>query len=156
MVKCSIYDDAGQKTVNTSQLIPFCLTPISIITSNVPESFLSSQNHKPFESESSQTHLKFFRVRVMTWSSRVTRTVESLRVIGLQARVNVESHEISRLFYDRFLLWNSTQHAIKWRPISLKMVPNVVSTSLIAGYLYLSSPTLHFTCLFHTQSFQRV
>jgi len=30
----------------------------------------------------------------MTWSSRVR--VESLRVIGLQARVNVESHEISR------------------------------------------------------------
>jgi len=36
--------------------------------------------------------------------SRVTRTVESLRVIGLQARVIVESHEISRYFYGIFLL----------------------------------------------------
>jgi len=36
------------------------------------------------------------------------------------------------------------------------MVPNVVLTSLIAGYLYLSYLSLHFTCLFHTQSFQRV
>jgi len=40
----------------------------------------------------------------MTWSSLVTRTVESLRVIGLQARVNVESHEFSRFFYDNFFL----------------------------------------------------
>jgi len=32
----------------------------------------------------------------MNWSSQsqVTRTVESLRVIGLQARVNVESYDI--------------------------------------------------------------
>jgi len=38
----------------------------------------------------------------MTWSSpsRVTRIVESLRIIGLQARVNVESHENSHFFYD--------------------------------------------------------
>jgi len=41
---------------------------------------------------------------VKSIQSRVTRTVESLRVIGLQARVSVESHEISRFFYDTFLL----------------------------------------------------
>ena len=37
----------------------------------------------------------------MTWSSqsRVTRMVESLRVIGLQARVNVESYKISNFSY---------------------------------------------------------
>jgi len=35
-------------------------------------------------------------------------------------------------------------------------VPNVVSTSLIAGYLYLSFLSLHFTCPFHSQSFQKV
>jgi len=50
--------------------------------------------------QSRQGHLKFFRLRikVMTCSSqsRVTRIVESLRVNGLQAGVNVESHEISR------------------------------------------------------------
>jgi len=57
-------------------------------------------------------------LRVITWSSRVTRIVEALLVIGLQARVNVESHEILRFFYDIFLLRNGTQNAIKWRPIS--------------------------------------
>jgi len=36
------------------------------------------------------------------------------------------------------------------------MVPNVVLTSLIAGYLYLSFLSLHFTCLFHSHSFQKV
>jgi len=66
-------------------------------TSDVPASFLSSQSHEPFESESSHSHLKF--CRVMTWSSRVTRMVESLRVIGLQARVNVESYKISSFSY---------------------------------------------------------
>jgi len=35
------------------------------------------------------------------------------------------------------------------------MVPDVALTSLIAVYLYLSFLRLHFTCLFHTQSFQR-
>jgi len=65
----------------------------------------------------------------MTWSSqiRVTRTVESLRVVGLQARVNVESHEISHFFYDVFSYEMSPdklendaqhQHAMKCRPIS--------------------------------------
>ena len=49
---------------------------------------------------SSQSHPNFFRVRVMTGSSRVKRIVESLRIIGLQARVNVESHKFSRFFYD--------------------------------------------------------
>jgi len=54
--------------------------------SDVSESFLSSQNH-----------LQFF-----SRQSAVTRIVESLRVIGLQAQVNVESHEISRFFNDIF------------------------------------------------------
>ena len=63
----------------------------------MPESFPSSQSHKALESESSQSHLKFFRVKagsshdlVESSQNRVTRTVELLRVIGLQARVNVE------------------------------------------------------------------
>jgi len=108
------------------------------------------------ESESSV----IFRVRVMIWSSqsRVTKIVESLRVIGLQARVNVESHETSRFFYDIFChemahgqLENGTQHVIKWRLICYKMVSNVVLTSLIAGSpLYLSFLSVYFTCLFHS------
>ena len=44
---------------------------------------------------------------------------------------------------------------MKWRPMSWKTVPNVVLTSLIAGYLYLSFLSLHITCLLHSQSFQR-
>jgi len=39
------------------------------------------------------------------------------------------------------------------------MVPNIVLTSLIAGYLYLtdlSFLSLHFTCVIHSLSFQKV
>jgi len=64
--------------------------------------------------------------------SRVTGIIESLRVIGLQARVNVESREISRFFTTFFAMkWcptlykmtpdelgNGAQHAMKWRLIS--------------------------------------
>jgi len=57
--------------------------------SDVSESFLSSQSH-----------LKIFRLESESWFGRIW--VESLRVIGLQSRVNVESHEISRFFYDNF------------------------------------------------------
>ena len=57
---------------------------------DVPESFLSSQRHEPFESESSE---------ILSSQSRVTRIVESLRVIDLQARVNVESYKISNFSY---------------------------------------------------------
>jgi len=116
--------------------------------------------------ESSQSH-----DLVESSQSRVTKTVESLRVIGLQARVNVESHEISHFFYDisYAMKWrpicckmvpdkleNGAQHAIEWCPIGKKQVPSVVSTSLIARYLYLSFISLHFTCPFHSQSFQKV
>jgi len=40
---------------------------VLLLTSAMPEPFLSNQSHKPFESESS----KKFLSRVMTWSSRV-------------------------------------------------------------------------------------
>jgi len=46
----------------------------------------------------------------MTRLSRVTRSVELLRVVGLQARVNAKLNEISHFFYI-FLCW-------KWRPKS--------------------------------------
>ena len=57
----------------------------------------------------------------MTWSSRVTKTVESLRVIGLQARVNFKSHEISHFFYYIF-------YAMKWRPTCCSMAPDRLET----------------------------
>jgi len=69
-----------------------------VISSDVPESYLPSQSH-----------LNFFRVKSkssFTWSSRVTRTVKSLQVIGLQARDNVESNEIQHF---SFLLQNGAQ-----------------------------------------------
>ena len=78
------------------------------------ESFLSSQSHKPLESESS--HLNFFPVESESRLCRVTRTLESLAVIGLQARVNVESHEISRFLRHFF--------AMKWHPTYHKMAPD--------------------------------
>jgi len=53
-------------------------------------------------------------------------------------------------------LGNCAQHAIKWCPISKKMVPNVVFTSLIVGYLCISFLSLQFICHFHSQSFQNV
>jgi len=66
-----------------------------VVSSDVPESFLSSQSHEPFESESSE--ILSCQSRVMTWSSRVTRMDESLRVIGLQARANVDSYKFQTL-----------------------------------------------------------
>ena len=80
----------------------------SFFNSDVSESFLSSQSHKPLESESSKIFSCQSHDLVESSQSRVTRTVESLRVIGLQARVNVESLEISRFLYI-FLLLNGPQ-----------------------------------------------
>jgi len=48
--------------------------------------------------------------------------------------------------------WCPTCH--KMAPDKLEMVPNNVVTSLIAGYLYLSFVSLHFPCLFLSQSFK--
>jgi len=87
-----------------------------------PSHFLTSQNQVRVTSPSSQSHLKFLdssQRRVMTWSSRVARTVESLRVIALQARINVESHEISRFFCYLLYLF-----AMKWRPTCHKIAPD--------------------------------
>ena len=49
-------------------------------------------------------------------------------------------YEMSPTFYQMTpdKLENGAQHAMNWRLISKKMVSNVVVTSLIAGYLYLS------------------
>jgi len=68
----SVYYTANFK-ISARTLLPFKLYPalstyeiefVTLAASDVSESFLSSQSHKPFESESSQSHLKFFRVRV--------------------------------------------------------------------------------------------
>ena len=73
-------------------------------TSDVPESFLSSQSHEPFESELSQSYLKFFWVesepshdliessqsRVTTWSSHYESLVYKLE--------SMSSHTNFKLF----------------------------------------------------------
>ena len=86
---------------------------------------MSSQSHKPFESEififlSSRVKFPVFRVEsesshdlVESSQSRVTRTIESLRVIGVQNRVSVQSHEISH-FSGHF-------YAMQWRSMCYKM-----------------------------------
>jgi len=146
-------------------------------TSDVPKSFLSSSRRVRVTSPSSQIHLKFSRVESMSShdllessQTRFTRTVESLGFLGLQARVKLNF----TLFVCLFLLWNGAQkcykmapgkfdngaqHAIKWCPISYKMVTNVVLARSIAGDLYLRFLWKRFalyTCLFHSQSFQQV
>jgi len=50
---------------------------------------------------------------------------------------------------------NSAQHAMKWRPICWKMVSSVALACLTADYSYLNFFSLHFTCIFHSQSFQK-
>jgi len=49
-------------------------------------------------------------------------------------------------------LENGGKHVMRWRLISWKMVPNGVLATFIAGYLYFSFFSLHFTW----QSFQQV
>jgi len=72
-------------------------TPLAV-TSDMPESCLSSQSHKPFEPEST----KFFscRLRVESWLGRVEAesSHKDCRVIVLNALVNVQSNEIKHLF----------------------------------------------------------
>jgi len=59
-------------------------------------------SHQPFESETS----KHFSSRVMTGSSqrRVTRTIESLQLISLQAQDTVNTNEISKFYSDFFTI----------------------------------------------------
>ena len=63
-----------------------------MIFSDVPESFLSSQNYERFESESSE--ILSNRIRVESWLRRVES--ESSHKNG---RVNVELYKISKFSY---------------------------------------------------------
>ena len=78
-------------------------------------------------SPSSQSHLTFFRVRVVSWLGRVESQGSShFESLVCRARFNVESTDFSHFFYDFFMLWNGVKHAINWRPIRYKMVPNML------------------------------
>ena len=138
------------------------------ICSDMTESFLSSQSHKPFESEKCQSHLKFYRVRGESWLGRVESESnhKNCRVTSSHWFASSSQCRVTRnftFFLRPFLLWNGAQHAIKWYPTCYKMAADKLEsgaqccfTRLIKGYLYLSFLSLYFTCLFHTQSFQKV
>jgi len=96
--------------------------------SDVPESFLSNQSHKPFVSESSKIFTS--RVRVMTWlcqvrveSQKLSSHFESLVCKLKSMSSHMKFHIFSITF---FMLWNGAQHAMKWHPISWKIVPNML------------------------------
>ena len=74
-------------------------------------------------SPSSQSHPQSLRVESESShdlaepsQSRVTRTIESTRVFGLQTQVNVESNEIS--------YFSVTFYAMEWHPTCYKMAPD--------------------------------
>jgi len=69
------------------------------------ESFLSSQSRV----RDIQIFFEASHDLVEKSQSRNTRTIELLRVIGLQARVNVESNDISNFSCEIFVLWNRAQ-----------------------------------------------
>jgi len=81
--------------------------------SDVHESFLSSQSHKPFDSESSQSRLKFFRVRVE--SQKPSSHFESL-VCKLESMSRLIKFHIFSITF--ITLRNGAQDAIRWCPIS--------------------------------------
>ena len=96
-------------------------------SSDVSESFLSSQSHKPFESESSK--ILSSRVKVMTRSSRVGVESQELSSCfeSLVCKLkSMSSHTKFHVFLRHFLVWNGAQHAIKRSSISKKMVPNML------------------------------
>jgi len=98
---------------------------INALTSDVSESFLSSQSHKPLESESSKVFS--IRVRVMIWLSRVR--VESLELSShfesLVCKLeSMSSHTKFHVFSATFFCYeiapdkleNGALPAMKWHP----------------------------------------
>ena len=135
--------------------------------------FETSQSHKPFESDSSEIFSS--RVNVESWLARVKSDSihKNCRVTWIPwfaSSSQIKFHTFRMSFFA--MKWrpkcykmapgkfdNGAQHAIKWCPISYKMVTNVVLARSIAGDLYLRFLWKRFalyTCLFHSQSFQQV
>ena len=85
----------------------------------MPESFLSSQSHKPCESVSSKSFSSL--VRVMTWSSQSRVTSSHWFASSSQCRVscNFTFFLLNFLSYEIApnKLENGAQHAIELRPI---------------------------------------
>jgi len=90
-------------------------------SSDVPESFLSSQGHKPFESESSKIFSSRVRVVVMTWLSRVR--IESQKLSSHFGHWFASSSQYRVIlnftfFLLHFLCYEMAPNIIKLRPIS--------------------------------------
>jgi len=67
----------------------------------------SNQSHKPFESESSESHLKFFessQSRVVTWSSGVRASPKNCRVTS--SHWFASSSQCQVTWYFTFFLWD--------------------------------------------------
>jgi len=95
----------------------------------------------------------------MTWSSRVR--VESQELSSHFESLVCKLESMSS--HTKFHIFSTTFFAVKWRPTCYKMAADKLEsgaqccfTRLIKGCLYLSFLSLYFTCLFHTQSFQKV
>ena len=114
--------------------------------------FLSHESsHKPFESESSKIFSTW--VSGMTWPSRVTTTVESLGVIGLQVRVKCWV-KWNLMFFSYLLLLKMATTSYKngalWRTKTWhQFVKNIVQwcfcTLMKADFM------CRFTSFFHSQ-----
>jgi len=113
------------------------------ITSDVPESFLSSQSHKPFQSESSK--IFFEASHDLVESQKLSSQFESL-VCKLESMSNqMKFHIFSMTF------------------LSYEMAPGKLENgdqycfSKFGGRLFISKFfQLHCTCLFHYYLFQQV
>ena len=93
-------------------------------TSDVSESFLSSQSHKPFWSEGSKIFSS--RVRVMTWSSRVRVKSQELssHFESLVCKLeSMSSHTEFYVFPTRFF-------AMKRRPTCYEMAPDMLKNGV--------------------------
>ena len=105
---------------NNSMINVFTLTNIN--TSDVSESFLSSQSHKHFESESSQSHLKIFRVESKSWPGWVESEFshKNCRVTSSHWFASASQCRVTRNF--TFFLRHF--FVMKWRPTCYKITPN--------------------------------
>ena len=79
--------------------------------------------------------------------------LSTVRDIELQSLVLDSFFQSSKSLFDCI---PESENVSCWDGNANSSVPSVISAYLIAGYLYLVFFSLHFACLFHSQSFQQV
>ena len=122
---------------------------------------ISNLHATAFESELSKIFSS--RVRVESWLAQVRVDSQELSSHCESLVCNLESNEISHFSMTLLCYLNGTRYVRKWclkcyetAPDKLENCAQCWFSKLIAGYLYLHFFSLHFTCLFHSQSFQQV